>query len=81
MIKRLATAKGCTPSQRAPAWVLAQGPDIVPISGTKRLRFPDDNLGAVNVRPTPVELAQIDSILPVGVASGDRYPAMKAIDK
>ncbi len=82
-IEQLAAAKGCTPSQLALAWVLAQGEDIVPIPGTKRVTYLDDNLGAVPVRLTAEELAQIDAILPVGVASGDRYhaQAMKSIDR
>ncbi len=82
-IEELAAAKGCTPSQLALAWVLAQGQDIVPIPGTKRAKYLDDNLGAVNVRLTADDLAQIDAILPAGAASGDRYhaQAMLAIDR
>jgi aryl-alcohol dehydrogenase-like predicted oxidoreductase len=82
-IQELAAAKGCTPSQLALAWVLAQGDDIVPIPGTKRLKYLEDNLGAVNVRLTADELAQIDAILPPGAAAGERYnvQAMQAIDK
>jgi aryl-alcohol dehydrogenase-like predicted oxidoreductase len=82
-IEQLAQAKGCTPSQLALAWVLAQGEDIVPIPGTKRLEYLDDDLRALNVRLTGQELAQIDAVLPVGVASGERYhaQAMKAIDR
>src|SRR5262249_55334599 len=81
-IEQLAAARGSTPSQLALAWVLAQGRDIVPIPGTKRARYLDDNLGSVAVRLTPEELAQINAILPVGSAAGDRYPAlaMRAID-
>jgi aryl-alcohol dehydrogenase-like predicted oxidoreductase len=79
----LAAGKGCTPSQLALAWVLAQGEDIVPIPGTKRLKYLDDNLGALSVRLTPKELSEIDAVLPPGAASGERYhaQAMKAIDK
>jgi len=82
-IEQLAAAKGCTPSQLALAWVLAQGNDIVPIPGTKRVKYLDDDLGAINVRLTSEELAQIDAVLPVGAASGERYhaQAMKAIDR
>jgi aryl-alcohol dehydrogenase-like predicted oxidoreductase len=72
-IEELAAAKGCTPSQLALAWVLAQGDDIVPIPGTKRVKYLDDNLGAVNVRLTADDLGQIDDILPAGAASGERY--------
>jgi aryl-alcohol dehydrogenase-like predicted oxidoreductase len=83
IIGELAAAKGCTPSQLALAWVLAQGEDVVPIPGTKRLKYLDDNLGALNVRLTPKELSEIDAVLPAGAASGERYhaQAMKAIDK
>jgi aryl-alcohol dehydrogenase-like predicted oxidoreductase len=82
-IEEMAAMKGCTPSQLALAWVLAQGQDVVPIPGTKRVKYLDDNLGAVNVRLTADELAQIDAILPAGAASGARYPAqaMLVIDR
>jgi aryl-alcohol dehydrogenase-like predicted oxidoreductase len=82
-IEQTAQALGCTPSQLALAWVLARGNDIVPIPGTKRVKFLDDDLGAINVRLTSEELAQIDAGLPVGAASGERYhaQAMKAIDR
>jgi aryl-alcohol dehydrogenase-like predicted oxidoreductase len=82
-IEELAAAKGGTPSQLAPAWVLAQGDDVVPIPGTKRVQYLDDNLGAVNVRLTADDLAQIDAILPAGAASGARYDAqtMQRIDR
>jgi aryl-alcohol dehydrogenase-like predicted oxidoreductase len=82
-IEELAAAKGCTPSQLSLAWVLAQGPDVVPIPGTKRVKYLDDNLGAVNVRLGADDLAQLDAILPAGAATGPRYPAqaMLAIDR
>jgi aryl-alcohol dehydrogenase-like predicted oxidoreductase len=82
-IGQLAGDKGCMPSQLALAWVLAQGEDIVPIPGTKRVKYLDDNLGALNVRLSRDELAQIDALLPAGAASGERYhaQAMKAIDR
>jgi aryl-alcohol dehydrogenase-like predicted oxidoreductase len=82
-IKELAAAKGCTPSQLALAWVLARGDDVVPIPGTKRAQYLDDNLGAVNVRLTADDLAQIDAVLPAGVAAGSRYTdqALQAIDR
>ena len=82
-IETLAAAKGCTPSQLALAWVLSQGEDTVPIPGTKRVAYLDDNLGAVNVRLTAAEMAQIDAILPAGAASGERYnaQAMQMIDR
>src|SRR5271157_2433472 len=74
-IEQLAMTKGCTPSQLAIAWVLAHGEDIVPIPGTKRVRYLDENLGALRVRLTPEELEQIDRILPAAAAAGDRYNA------
>ena len=82
-IETLARGKGCTPSQLALAWVLAQGDDIVPIPGTKRVKYLDENLGALDVRLTPDELAQIDAILPAGSAAGDRYhaQAMQAVHR
>jgi aryl-alcohol dehydrogenase-like predicted oxidoreductase len=82
-VERLAAAKGRTPSQLALAWVLAQGEDIVPIPGTKRAKYLDENLAALQVQLTPEELAQIGALLPLGSAAGDRYhaQAMKAIDK
>jgi aryl-alcohol dehydrogenase-like predicted oxidoreductase len=82
-IEELAAAKGCTPSQLALAWVLAQGDDIVPIPGTKRPESLNDNLGAVNVRLTADDLAQIDAIVPAGAASGARLDAqsMQRVDR
>jgi aryl-alcohol dehydrogenase-like predicted oxidoreductase len=81
-IRTIAAAKGCTPSQLALAWVLAQGNDIVPIPGTKRIKYLDENLSAIEVTLTHEELKQIDAALPPGLASGDRYPAhaMKAVN-
>jgi len=81
-IEELAAAKGCTPSRLALAWVLDQGDDVVPIPGTKRAKYLDENLGAVNVRLTADDLAQIDAILPAGVAAGSRNSAqaMQTID-
>ncbi len=79
-IRQLADQKGVTPGQLAIAWVLAQGDDIVPIPGTKRRGYLEENLGALDVRLTPEELAGIEEISPRGVASGDRYaPAMMSV--
>ena len=72
-MKNLAQRKDCSPAQLALAWVLAQGEDIVPIPGTKRLRYLEDNLGALDVALTPDELAQIDSLFPPGIAQGECY--------
>lgn len=73
-IERMATEKGCTPAQLALAWVLAQGEDIVPIPGTKRRKYLEDNLGALDVSLSPDDLARIDQVLPPGAAAGTRYP-------
>jgi aryl-alcohol dehydrogenase-like predicted oxidoreductase len=72
-IEELAAQKGCTPSQLALAWVLAQGDPIFPIPGTKRIKYLEENAGALNVRFTPAELSLIDTIAPTGVAAGERY--------
>jgi aryl-alcohol dehydrogenase-like predicted oxidoreductase len=82
-IEEIARRKGSTPSQLALAWVLAQGDDIVPIPGTKRLGFLDENLGAANVSLTAEELRTIDAVLPAGAAAGERYPAhsMAAVNR
>jgi aryl-alcohol dehydrogenase-like predicted oxidoreductase len=74
-IEELARAKGCTPSQLALAWMLAQGDDIVPIPGTKRVRYLEENAAAADVRLSAAELAAIDAASPKNVAAGDRYPA------
>ena len=71
----MAADKGCTPAQLALAWVLAQGEDIVPIPGTQRRRYLEDNLGARDVELTGADLARINEVLPPGAASGTRYPA------
>jgi aryl-alcohol dehydrogenase-like predicted oxidoreductase len=72
-ITELAQRKNCTASQLALAWVLAQGNDIVPIPGTKRRSYLEENLGALTVQLTKAELERIDEILPPGSASGARY--------
>jgi aryl-alcohol dehydrogenase-like predicted oxidoreductase len=73
-IEAMAREKGCAPSQLALAWVLAQGDDIVPIPGTKRRRYLEENVGALNVTLTTDDLARIDRIIPPGAAAGTRYP-------
>jgi aryl-alcohol dehydrogenase-like predicted oxidoreductase len=74
-VKALAEHKGCTPAQFALAWVLAQGDDLVPIPGTKRRRYLDENIGAIDVAITREDKDEIDRILPPGIAAGMRYPA------
>ena len=73
-IEDLARDKGCQPAQLALAWVLAQGEDILPIPGTKRRSYLEENLGALDVNLTEAELADIDRLLPVGSTAGQRYP-------
>jgi len=82
-IEEIAREKRCTPPQLALAWVLAQGEDVVPIPGTKRRKYLEQNLEAINVKLTAQELARIDEVAPKGVAAGDRYsaPAMAALDR
>jgi aryl-alcohol dehydrogenase-like predicted oxidoreductase len=73
-VRSMAKDKGCTPSQLALAWVLAQGEDIVPIPGTKHVKYLEENVGAVGIRLTAAELERIDAALPPGAAAGMRYP-------
>ncbi|NOV25704.1 aldo/keto reductase [Cupriavidus necator] len=74
-VRALAADKGCTPAQLALAWVLARGPQVVPIPGTRRIANLDDNLGALTVRLDVSDLADIDAVFPVGAAAGTRYAA------
>jgi aryl-alcohol dehydrogenase-like predicted oxidoreductase len=73
-IREIARAKGCTASQLALAWVMAQGQDIVPIPGTKRRAYLEENAGASDVRLSEEDLRRIDEVAPLGVAAGGRYP-------
>jgi len=73
-VEQIASEKRCTPAQLALAWVLAQGDDIVPIPGTKRRTYLDQNLGALEVTLTPSDLRRLDEAFPRGVAVGARYP-------
>ena len=73
-VEAMAKEKGCTTAQLALAWVLAQGNDVVPIPGTKRVRYLDENIGALDVKLTDDDLKRLDDILPPGAASGTRYP-------
>jgi aryl-alcohol dehydrogenase-like predicted oxidoreductase len=72
-IKQIAAEKGCTPAQLALAWVLAQGSDIVPIPGTRRIKYLDENIGALGVKLSSSDLARINQIAPRGAAVGPRY--------
>jgi aryl-alcohol dehydrogenase-like predicted oxidoreductase len=73
-VEALASKKGCTPAQLALAWVLAKDARCLPIPGTKRRATLEQNVGALDVRLSPEELAALDAISPNGVAAGDRYP-------
>lgn len=73
-VSKLASAKGIKPAQLALAWVLAQGEDIVPIPGTKRRQYLDENIAAADVELEPEELAKIEAIFPADAAAGTRYP-------
>jgi len=74
-IEEIAAARGCTASQLALAWVHAQGDDVVPIPGTKRRKYLEENVAALDVELTPDDLARIEEVAPKGVAAGERYPA------
>jgi len=74
-VEKMAEEKGCTTAQLALAWVLAQGDDIVPIPGTKHVRYLDENIGALEVKLTEADLKRLDEILPPGAAAGERYHA------
>jgi aryl-alcohol dehydrogenase-like predicted oxidoreductase len=69
----MAEEMGCTPGQLALAWVLAQGDDVVPIPGTKRRRYLEENVGAAAVELSADDLARLSEIAPPGVAQGGRY--------
>jgi aryl-alcohol dehydrogenase-like predicted oxidoreductase len=72
-VERVASKKGCTPAQLVLAWLLHQGDDIVPIPGTKRVDYLEDNVGALGVTLTQADLERIDKVFPKGVAAGERY--------
>jgi aryl-alcohol dehydrogenase-like predicted oxidoreductase len=80
-VREIANEKACTPGQLALAWLLAQGSDIVPIPGTKRMRYLEENLGALDVTLTDDELRRIDAVAPVGVTAGERYPDMSTVHR
>ena len=72
-VEEIAREKGATAGQLALAWVLAQGDDVVPIPGTKRRRYVEENIAASDIELTPEDLRRIGEIVPVGAASGERY--------
>ena len=82
-IGALAAAKGCTPGQLALAWVLAQGDDVIPIPGTKKVRYLEENAAAADIVLNEADLAAIDQALPAGSAIGERYApeGMRALNR
>jgi aryl-alcohol dehydrogenase-like predicted oxidoreductase len=73
-IEEIANEKGCKPSQLALAWVLAQDENIVPIPGTKRRKYLEENIAALDIKLSAEDLRRIDEIFPTGAAAGLRYP-------
>lgn len=82
-VEEMAAQKHCTASQLALAWVLAQDTDIVPIPGTKRRKYLEENLKALDVQLTAEDLRRLDEVAPKGVAVGERYPAnmMRSVNR
>ncbi|HUQ15446.1 MAG TPA: aldo/keto reductase [Gemmatimonadales bacterium] len=72
-VKEIAKRKKCTPSQLALAWVLAQGEDIVPLFGTKRRQYLEENIRALEIELSPADLEELEEVAPKGVAAGERY--------
>src|ERR1700733_119874 len=73
-VQEMAQEKNCTPAQLALAGVIAQGGDIVPIPGTKRRKYLEENVGALDVELHPDDLRRLSEVFPLGIASGERYP-------
>ncbi|HUQ21828.1 MAG TPA: aldo/keto reductase [Gaiellaceae bacterium] len=80
-VEALAAAKSVTSSQLALAWVLSRGGDIVPIPGTKRRSYLEENAGAADVELSPDDLERLERVFPPGVAAGDRYPDMSTVNR
>ncbi|RKS77617.1 aryl-alcohol dehydrogenase-like predicted oxidoreductase [Motilibacter peucedani] len=80
-VSAMAREKGVTPAQLALAWLLAQGEDVVPIPGTKKVSRLEENAGALELTLDADDLARLDSIVPVGAVQGDRYPDLSSIDR
>ncbi|MBN3869945.1 aldo/keto reductase [Nostoc sp. JL33] len=80
-VKAIATEKGVTSSQLALAWLLAQGEDIVPIPGTKRRTYLEENIAATEITLTEQELNRLEAVAPKDVAAGDRYPDMTTVNR
>jgi aryl-alcohol dehydrogenase-like predicted oxidoreductase len=80
-VEEIAREQDCTPGQLALAWVLAQGEDVVPIPGTKRRRYLEENVAATEITLSAEDLARIDEVAPSGIAAGDRYPDMSVVNR
>jgi aryl-alcohol dehydrogenase-like predicted oxidoreductase len=80
-VKALAAEKGCTPAQLALAWVLSRGDDVVPIPGTKRRTYLEENAAATQITLSDEELQQLDEAFPPGAAAGERYADMSSIGR
>jgi aryl-alcohol dehydrogenase-like predicted oxidoreductase len=80
-VRELADEKGCTPGQLALAWVLAQGDDVAPIPGTKRVRYLEQNVGALDVRLDAADLDRLEAAVPRDAVVGDRYGDMSSVDR
>ena len=80
-VTRLANEKGVSTSQLAIAWLLAKGDDIVPIPGTKRRQYLDENAAAVDIQLTASDIQQIEAVAPQGIAIGERYPDMSSVNR
>ncbi|MGO9480525.1 MAG: aldo/keto reductase [Candidatus Kryptoniota bacterium] len=82
-IEEVAANKNCTPAQLALSWVLAQGKDIVPIPGTKRIKYLEENAGSLNIKLTAEEVKNLSEAIPVGATAGLRYPeaAMQSVNR
>jgi aryl-alcohol dehydrogenase-like predicted oxidoreductase len=80
-VEAVAAAKGVTPSQLALAWVLSRGDDVVPIPGTKRRTYLEENAAAADLELTAAELERLERAFPAGAAAGDRYPDMSTVNR
>lgn len=80
-VKAIAIEKGCTPGQLALAWVLAQGSDIVPIPGTKHVKYLQENIAAIDIQLNDEDLRRLDEAAPKGTTAGARYPDMSTVNR
>ena len=80
-VRSLAESKGVAPGQLALAWELAQGDDVVPIPGTKRIAYLEENVGAADIVLTVDDLAALAAAVPPAAVAGERYPDMSSIDR